>query len=77
MFVRYLKAQAMVLLFGGLVGPIFLAVYFALGPMARPELNWMYWFGLPITAIDVLAALALADGTREPEDPRPTDPDRR
>ena len=50
MFVRYLKAQAMVLLFGGLVGPIFPAVYFALGPMARPELNWMYWFGLPITA---------------------------
>jgi hypothetical protein len=77
MFVRYLKAQAMVLLFGGLVGPIFLAVYFALGPMARPELNWMYWFGLPITAIDVLAALALANGTRGPEDPRPTDPDGR
>ena len=58
---RYLKAQLMVLLFGGLVGPIFLAVYFALGPMARPYLNWMFWVGLLITAIDVLAALALTN----------------
>lgn len=56
---RYLKAQGMVLLCGGLVGPIFLAVYFALGPMARPYINWMFWVGLFITAVDVLAALAL------------------
>ena len=28
---RYLKSQIMVLLCGGLVGPIFLVVYFALG----------------------------------------------
>ena len=28
---RYIKAQLMVLLCGGLVGPIFLAVYFATG----------------------------------------------
>ena len=58
---RYLKAQGMVLLFGGLVGPIFLVVYFALGPMARPYLNWMFWSGLFITAVDVLAALALTN----------------
>lgn len=58
---RYLKAQLMVLLCGGLVGPIFLAVYFALGTMARPYLNWMFWVGLFITAVDVLAALALAN----------------
>lgn len=59
MLVRYLKAQAIVLLCGGLVGPIFLAVYFALGPSARPLLNWMFWTGLLVTAVDVLAALAL------------------
>jgi hypothetical protein len=59
MFTRYLKAQLMILLCGGLVGPIFLAVYFALGTMARPYLNWMFWVGLFITAVDVLAALAL------------------
>jgi len=58
---RYLKAQLMVLLCGGLVGPVFLAVYFALGSMARPYLNWMFWVGLFVTAIDVLAALALTN----------------
>lgn len=65
MLKRYLKAQGTVLLFGGLVGPIFLAVYFALGQMARPYINWMFWVGLFITAADVLAALALAnDGAK-------------
>ncbi|TGD85370.1 SHOCT domain-containing protein [Mycolicibacterium sp. CH28] len=61
MLVRYLKAQMTVLLFGGLVGPIFLIVYFALGPMARPYINWMFWVGLLITAADVLAALWLTN----------------
>ena len=60
MFLRYLKAQGWVLLCGGLVGPIFLIVYFALGSSARPLLNWMFWAGLLVTAADVLAALALA-----------------
>ncbi len=55
---RYVKAQAMVLLCGGLVGPIFLAVYFATGQ--DPLMRWMFWTGLLVTAIDVLAALALA-----------------
>lgn len=55
---RYVKAQAWVLLCGGLVGPIFLAVYFATG---QSELmKWMFWVGLLITAVDVLAALGLA-----------------
>jgi hypothetical protein len=62
---RYLRAQAVVLLCGGLVGPIFLTVYFVLGPMARPELNWMYWVGLLVTAADVLAALSLAGSDGE------------
>lgn len=57
---RFLKALGIVLLCGGLVGPVFLAVYFVFGSMARPTLNWMYWTGLIVTAVDVLAALALA-----------------
>jgi Short C-terminal domain len=56
---RYLKAQLTVLLCGGLVGPIFLIVYFALGPVARPYIGWMFWVGLLITAGDVLVALWL------------------
>ena len=54
---RYIKAQLWVLLCGGIVGPIFLAVYFMVGPMVG---RWMFWVGLLITAADVLIALALA-----------------
>jgi hypothetical protein len=58
---RYLKSQIMVLVCGGLVGPIFLVVYFALGQGTRPYIQWMFWVGLLITAADVLIALALAN----------------
>jgi hypothetical protein len=61
MFARYLKSQLVVLLFGGVVGPIFLIVYFALDPMSRPYIAWMFWMGLFITAADVLIALAVAN----------------
>ncbi|BBY39066.1 membrane protein [Mycobacterium mantenii] len=59
MLARYLKAQLVVLLCGGLVGPIFLIVYFtlALGSL----LQWMFYVGLLITLADVLVALALAN----------------
>ena len=56
---RYIKAQLMVLLCGGLVGPIFVAVYFATGQSGL--LKWMFWVGLLITAADILIALALAN----------------
>ena len=56
---RYIKAQLMVLLCGGLVGPIFLAVYFATGQ--ESILKWMFYVGLLITALDILIALALAN----------------
>ncbi|MCX2929455.1 hypothetical protein ORI20_04165 [Mycobacterium sp. CVI_P3] len=56
----YLKIQAMCLVFG-IVGPIFLFVYFAAQP--DPTLRWMYYWGLVITAIDVLVALGLTDQT--------------
>jgi hypothetical protein len=55
---RYLKAQLWVLLCGGLVGPIFLAVFFATG--ADPMMKWMFWTGLVVTALDVLIALVWA-----------------
>ncbi|WP_055401914.1 MULTISPECIES: SHOCT domain-containing protein [unclassified Mycobacterium] len=59
MLARYLKAQLVVLLCGGLVGPIFLVVYFTLG--FGSLLQWMFYAGLFITVADVLVALALAN----------------
>jgi len=56
---RYLKAQLVVLLCGGLVGPIFLVVYFVMG--LDNLLQWMFYVGLLITVADVLVALALAN----------------
>jgi hypothetical protein len=57
MLARYIKTQLMVLLCGGLVGPIFLVVYFALG--LGDILSWMFYAGLIVTVADVLIALAL------------------
>lgn len=56
---RYVKAQLWVLLCGGLVGPIFLAVYFATGQSG--VLKWMFYVGFLITAADILIALAIAN----------------
>ncbi len=59
MLARYVKAQLTVLLFGGLVGPIFLVVYFAIGQQSL--LQWMFYVGLLITVADVLIALWLTN----------------
>ena len=59
MLARYLKAQLLVLLCGGLVGPIFLVVYFALGQLSM--LQWMLYVGLLVSVADVLIALWLAN----------------
>jgi hypothetical protein len=56
---RYLKTQLLVLLCGGLVGPIFLVVYFTMG--LGSLLSWMFYVGLLITVADVLIALALTN----------------
>jgi hypothetical protein len=56
---RYLKAQLVVLLCGGLVGPIFLVVYFVLG--LGSLLQWMLYVGLLITVADVVIAIVLAN----------------
>lgn len=53
---RYLKVQSFVLLCG-IVGPIFLVIYFASG--RDPMMSWMFWGGLLITAVDILIALAI------------------
>lgn len=63
-FWRYLRIQLAVFVCG-IVGPIFLITYFAIQP--EPDTKWMYWWGLFITAIDVLIALALARGTESTE----------
>jgi hypothetical protein len=57
MLARYIKMQLMVLLCGGLVGPIFLVVYFTL-PFGQ-LLSWMFYVGLLVTVADVLIAIAL------------------
>jgi hypothetical protein len=72
MLARYIKAQVIVLVCGGLVGPIFLITYFVLpgmlgnfgsdvGSMARQSTQWMLWLGLLITVADVLVAVWLAN----------------
>ncbi|MGB7358807.1 MAG: SHOCT domain-containing protein [Mycobacterium sp.] len=55
-FWRYVRVQLLVLLCG-IVGPIFLVIYFVAG--ADPVLEWIFWTGLLITAADVLIALAI------------------
>jgi hypothetical protein len=55
-FWRYIRVQAFVLLCG-IVGPIFLVIYFVSG--AQPMMKWMFWAGLLITALDVLIALGI------------------
>ena len=59
-FWRYVRIQLMIFVFG-IVGPIFLFTYFAIQP--EPDTRWMYWWGLFITAADVLIALSLASAT--------------
>ena len=58
-FWRYVRVQLFVLLCG-IVGPIFLVVYFASG--GGPLMRWMFWTGLLITVADVLIALAITSG---------------
>lgn len=52
----YIRIQLMVFVCG-IVGPIFLFLYFAVQP--QPATKWMYYAGLIITAVDVLIALGL------------------
>lgn len=55
-FWRYVRIQAFVLMCG-IVGPIFLVIYFVSG--GDPMMKWMFWIGLLVTAIDILIALGI------------------
>lgn len=57
-FRTYLKLQLMMFTFG-IVGPIFLVLYFAIQP--DPTVKWMYFVGLIVTAADVVIALLLTE----------------
>lgn len=57
-FKRYLMFQGMIFVFG-IVGPIFLILYFASQP--DPTMRWAYWIGLFVTAADILIALYLTE----------------
>jgi hypothetical protein len=73
MLARYIRAQIVVLVCGGLVGPIFLITYFVLPGMfggsfgtdtsslIQRNTSWMLWAGLLITVADVLVAIWLAN----------------
>jgi hypothetical protein len=76
MLARYLKAQLIVLVCGGLVGPIFLITYFVLpsmmgnqfdsidsniGSTIQDSTSWLLWVGALITVADVFVALWLAN----------------
>jgi hypothetical protein len=72
MLARYIRAQIIVLVCGGLVGPIFLITYFVLPGMfgsfgtdtsslVQQNTSWMLWAGLLITVADVLVAIWLAN----------------
>src|SRR5215469_9095859 len=62
MLKNYLKSQLWVLLCGGLVGPIYLVVYYKfMSPDDRHYVGWLYWAGWAVTVADVLIALGLAN----------------
>jgi len=73
MLARYIRAQIIVLVCGGLVGPIFLITYFLLpglfggsfgtdtSSLVQQNTSWMLWTGLLITVADVLVAIWLAN----------------
>ena len=60
-FWRYVRLQLFVFVCG-IVGPIFLVIYFALQP--EPTIKWMFWAGLVVTTADALIALVLSDGSK-------------
>ena len=60
MLARYVKAQLLVLLFGGMVGPIFVIVYFAMGDLGE-SIKLLFYIGVLITIADVAIAIWLAN----------------
>ena len=86
MLARYLKAQLIVLVCGGVVGPIFLITYFVLpGLMGnqfdsvdssisstiQDNTSWLLWVGALITIADVFVAIWLANRGAQSSAKRP------
>jgi hypothetical protein len=68
MLARYIKAQIIVLLFGGVLGPIWIVGYYATSSLFGGVFgdnvtgpSWMLWGGLFITIADVFIAIWLAN----------------
>lgn len=59
-FVRNFVRTLAFMLVCGIVGPIFLIIYFASG--SDPLIGWMLWTGLGVTLLDVVLAVAIASG---------------
>ena len=57
-FWTYVRIQLICFVFG-IIGPIFLVVYFSAQP--DPTVRPMWWVGLFVTAADVLIALVVTD----------------
>jgi uncharacterized membrane protein YgcG len=66
-FRRYVKIQLTVFVCG-IVGPIFLVIYF--GTQPNTSMKWAYWAGLFVTTADILIALALTRAS-DPNKPPP------
>lgn len=64
----YIRIQLVTFMIG-IVGPIFLIIYFASQP--EPTLKWMYWAGLFVTAANVLIALGLTNSAITSDAVRP------
>jgi hypothetical protein len=62
-FWRYVRIQLMVFVVG-IVGPIFLIIYFAVQP--DPTIKWMYYTGLLLTAGEILVALNITEAISRP-----------
>lgn len=61
-FRRYVVIQSMVFVCG-IVGPIFLILFFASAP--DPQMKWAFWAGWFITYADIMIALGITANPRE------------
>lgn len=48
------------MLIAGIVGPIFIVMYFVIGDVAGAGLSWMLWTGIAVTVLDIALAWLIA-----------------
>ncbi|QLL08810.1 hypothetical protein [Mycobacterium vicinigordonae] len=66
-FRRYVVIQTMTFVCG-IVGPIFLIMFFASQP--DPQLKWAFWAGMFVTYADIMIALGITAATRDGQVPQ-------